>query len=136
MIVGVTGSRTERTPEQMIWFCKKLYHLGATVLHHGDCRGADEQAHDCAIGLGLTVVIHPPIKEIHRAFCYDKTAKSLQGSVTVLEPKDYLLRNRDLVDASEYLLALPEGPETQRSGTWSTIRYAQSIGVPVEVFLP
>lgn len=37
-------------------------HDGAT-LHHGDAIGADAEAHDIAIALACTIVIHPPLIE-------------------------------------------------------------------------
>jgi hypothetical protein len=127
MIVGVTGSQHGITVEQSDWLFVRLKELGATELHHGDCRGADAVAHYAARARGLRVVIHPPINPTKRAFC--------TGDV-MLEPLEYLERNRAIVEACEVLLATPHGPERLRSGTWSTVRYARTIGKPVEVMLP
>ena len=45
--------------------------------------------------------------------------------VKILDPRPYLARNRDIVDASDLMLACPaEQQEVLRSGTWATIRYA------------
>lgn len=54
----------------------------------------------------------------------------------VLEPKPYLVRNKDIVNASEGMLAAPRGPEELRSGTWSTIRYARKCRKKVLIMWP
>jgi hypothetical protein len=127
VIVAMTGSQSGATPAQLDWFRQRLVALGATELRHGDCIGADALAHTVARELGLRVVIHPPSNAAKRAYC---------NADLILPARPYLDRNRDLVDAAAHLLALPDGPERQRSGTWSTVRYAQRIGRPVEVELP
>jgi hypothetical protein len=87
-------------------------------LHHGDCVRSDCLAHEIALTLGLRIVIHPPTNARFRALC--------EGADLVLPPRDYLQRNRDVVDAGQLLIAMPHIPtETLRSGTWSTIRYAR-----------
>lgn len=102
-------------------------------LHHGDCVGADETAHNVALkmaaqGLPIEVEVHPPVKDTMRA--------RVQGAAVVRPPLPYLERNHAMVDASEILIAAPDGPERQRSGTWATVRYAHSVGVPVWMIGP
>jgi len=47
-------------------------------------------------------------------------------------PTPYLSRNRAIVDETEMLIATPaEFTEQQRSGTWSTVRYARACGKKV-----
>lgn len=52
---------------------------------------------------------------------------------------DYRARNKRIVELSDRLIALPEYPETavqsQRSGTWMTVRIARHAGKPVTVHL-
>lgn len=127
MKIGMTGTRHGATESQLSWFRQSLLMLDATELHHGDCVGADAQAHQIARDLGLRVVGHPPIKEELRAFCECDELR---------EPDDYLVRNRHIVQETEILLALPQGPEEVRSGTWSTVRYAQSHSRRVLINLP
>jgi hypothetical protein len=72
--------------------------------------------------------IHPPTNEKYRA---------LKKSPFINDPRPYLDRNKDIVDASHMLIAIPNSPkEEERSGTWSTIRYAQKKGVPVMLIYP
>ena len=118
MKVGFTGTRKGMTPEQISKVTAILKYHGASEFHHGDCVGADAEAHLVAVGLGVPVHIHPPINESGRAFCtgYEKVSNS----------KPYLDRNKDIVEACELLIAAPDGlQEKVRSGTWSTVRYAR-----------
>lgn len=96
--------------------------------HHGDCVGADEQAHSIATNLVENVVIHPPINDNLRAFCEAKT---------ILPKRDYLDRNRDIVDACDLLVAAPRSRyEIMRSGTWATIRYARKRNKKIFIIWP
>lgn len=100
----------------------------ATVFRHGDCVGADSEAHDIVRTCShARVVIHPPIKKTMRAF--------RQGDVE-MPPRPYLERNHAIVDASDILLACPKGPEELRAGTWATVRYARAQNVRVILFMP
>lgn len=115
--VGFTGSRLGMSAEQK----RRLRHLlqlhGATEFHHGDCRGADAQAHDIARDLGLWIVGHPPTAEGLRAFCHVDEERI---------PLPFLARNHMIVRETQLLIAAPSGPPQLRSGTWSTVRYARN----------
>jgi hypothetical protein len=90
------------------------------IFHHGDCVGADAEAHEIALAAGCEVIIHPPIRRIKRAYC--------QGAKEIREPKDYIPRNHDIVDESIGLIASPKSNQEElRSGTWATVRYARKI---------
>lgn len=116
MIVAVTGSRHGGSDAQLEELRVVLLRLGATELHHGDCVGVDAQSHAIGRELRLRIVVHPPLMDAARAWC--------AGDV-VLPPMGYIPRDHALVDASAYLIALPDGPERLRSGTWLTVRYAR-----------
>lgn len=122
MKIGFTGTQRGMTGPQTTSFSAALLfaRLSDSEFHHGDCIGADAEAHEIAAGLGFKVILHPPVKPDKRAWC--------QAQI-ILPMKDYLARNRDIVDATELLIAIPgEAIEQLRSGTWSTIRYARKIG--------
>ena len=128
--VGFTGTRRGMTTRQELAFQRVLGGLGAvTAFHHGDCIGADYQAHEIAAMLDIPIVIHPPIDSSRRAFC---------AAATVSEPLPYPGRNRAIVDASSVLIAVPYEARgsVPRSGTWSTVRYAVKRGVTVIVIRP
>jgi hypothetical protein len=114
--------------------------------HHGDCIGADAEAHDIVQAYNtlfwktkipktkkqifprIIIEIHPPINPKARAF--------KQGDLTHSE-KEYIQRNHDIVDTSDILIAIPSGYiEKKRSGTWATIRYAIQQGVPIWIIYP
>ena len=118
--IGFTGTQRGMTNKQKSEFTKylRLYIDKNTnvIFHHGDCIGADTDAHEIAKKLNCKIVIHPPKNEKKRAFC--------KGDI-ILKQKDYLKRNKDIVDISEILIGAPDSPEKLRSGTWSTIRYAR-----------
>jgi hypothetical protein len=126
--IGITGTRQGATTKQLIVFKELLYSFEMVELHHGDCLGADEQAHDIARGHCI-IIIHPPENPKYRAFC--------EGAHEVLPMKEYKKRNCDIVDAAELVIGLPKKEyEEQRSGTWHALRYARKIGKPVIVIWP
>jgi len=120
--IGFTGTQqgmTEKQKETIKKMISASYDDPSEqcIGHHGDCIGADKDFHDIMMSFNTSVVIHPPINSSKRAFCKG-------NKVTVLSPKDYLVRNHDIVDSTEYLIACPKGFEEElRSGTWATIRY-------------
>jgi predicted Rossmann fold nucleotide-binding protein DprA/Smf involved in DNA uptake len=125
----VTGTRKPLTAQQSACLVQWIHDLQGkdVTLHHGDCVGADQYAHALALAHGLYIEIHPPKQVQHRAFC--------KGDV-VHETKEYLVRDQDIVDAVTLLVALPEGPERLRSGTWATVRMARKAGKPVNIIWP
>ena len=86
----------------------------------------DEAAHNIAKELGFKVILHPPENVKQRAYC--------RGDSSV-GAKPYLVRNRDIVDSCDILIAVPANPKIEelRSGTWSTVRYALSSKTSVVV---
>ncbi len=127
MKIGFTGTREGMTPAQKQQLHSILQSYRGGEFHHGDCVGADIEAEEIALACGLTVVVHPPLNRQYRAF-------SKQPALT---PKDYMVRNRDIVHASDVLLAAPkEAKELQRGGTWSTWRYAQQMRKPTTLVYP
>jgi len=130
MRVGFTGSRHGIGRDRVLPLLKLLDSLKPSELHHGDCVGADQDAHVLACDLKIPIVIHPPVSNQYRA-------RMQYGDPTILPPKPYLARNHDIVDAVEVLVACPrEATEVQRSGTWATVRYARKRGVPVKLIYP
>jgi hypothetical protein len=120
MIIGFTGTSAGMSDNQMQQLGTKLVELNATEFHHGDCVGADAQAHNLARVMFLLIHIHPPTNDYRRAFC--------TGAHHIHTPKPYLDRNHDIVDACDVLIATPEqDEEILRSGTWATVRYARKL---------
>lgn len=117
MIVSFTGTRQGMTDEQIESLYKALSSHAVDEFHHGDCVGADADAHDVAVDLGIPVAIRPSNLREQRAFCTNCTI--------LAKPMPPLVRNHNLVDDCDLLIATPSGSEVRRSGTWATIRYAK-----------
>lgn len=127
MKVGFTGTREGMSQHQKEQFALKIYDLGATEFHHGDCEGADAEAHDIIreIFPHIRIVGHPPKKSYKRAF---KVCDELR------EPLDYIPRDKNIVNDTEFLIGAPlTDAEVIRSGTWTTIRHAIKTGKPRKV---
>lgn len=127
--LGFTGTRVGMTDAQLDAvrdFMVDRYEF--SQLHHGDCKGADEQAHEVAQWVGHYIVTHPPNNEKLRAYCDADETRT---------PKEYLERDRDIVKECDHLLATPaQSHNVDRSGTWYTIRYAIKMGIPVTIIYP
>lgn len=129
MRVGFTGTRHGCTASQLILLRQTLHRLPITEFHHGDCVGADAQAHEL---VRAPIHIHPSDGDQRlRAFC--KT-----GNIAMVYPPMLpLVRNRIIVDMTELLIAGPAGIEEElRSGTWSTIRYARRQRKKICILFP
>ena len=108
--LGFTGTSKGMTPRQLKAVRRLLYHCN--VIHLGDCVGADAEAYEEAMLLGIATVGHPPSDGKKRAFLdYNEE----------WAPQPYLVRNRDIVGSGiDGLIAAPDGwVEEQRSGTWA-----------------
>lgn len=122
--IGFTGTRKGmnhkqlRALEQLIGFSIEKHTPVPVHFHHGDCIGADMEAATIAKALGCFVVGWPPVNEKLRAFFNnDKTQAAME----------YLKRDRVIVELADIMLAAPDTKTFRpRSGTWYTIKYAQS----------
>jgi hypothetical protein len=122
MRVGFTGTQEGMSQHQKEQFVLKMLELQPTEFHHGDCIGADSEAHDIVREFfpNVKIVVYPPISTKKRAFKQGDEFK---------KPESYITRDYKIVDAVEYLIGTPKtNEEVIRSGTWTTIRYARRIG--------
>ena len=127
MKVGFTGTREGMTAAQIVALTEFFAKHGdkITEFHHGDCVGADAQAHNIACGMigEDKVYVHPPDIDTRRAFC---------KSPHIARPMGYLARDLKIVESTERMIAAPKaGPPAPRSGTWYTVRRAQERKRPV-----
>lgn len=129
--VGFTGTQRGLAADQRERLITVLRNFYLTEFHHGDCKGADEQAHSIMQTFAVSpfrIIIHPPDKVAKRAFCSG-------GDLEAAKP--YLVRNRDIVNACDILVACPATmEEVLRSGTWSTLRYARKQGKKTIIIFP
>lgn len=132
--VGFTGTQRGMTKEQMDVLVKQLLHLTVqhqliSEAHHGLCIGADAQFHKLCFEAGIPIYGHPPSDKSKMA--------TLEGFVELMLPQPYLVRNKNIVRGRDVVFGTPyESKEKLRSGTWSTIRFAQLDRITTIVILP
>lgn len=107
-----------------------IVELSPSEFRHGDCIGSDEEAHGLVreFAKDCRIIVHPPLNESYRAFCVGDR---------ICPQEDYLKRDRAIVRASSIFLATPAGfQEEIRSGTWYTVRYAESCNLRTLIVFP
>lgn len=124
VITGFTGPRTGVTDAQLGALAAVLTRIdrddGALSLHHGGAEGADEGADGIAVKLGARITVLPTPDR------FDVWLKRTDYPRSIAAPMAPLVRNRTLVRMTRRLVATPPGfDEVNRSGTWSTIRWAR-----------
>ena len=130
--IGFTGTQKGMTNQQKkmvtLFFDNLLKKYEVISAHHGDCIGADKQFHSFAKYYKIKTVTHPPLNSSKRAFC---------DADQEMPKDDYLVRNRNIVDSVDIMLATPkENDEVLRSGTWATIRYSRKKRKQLAIIFP
>lgn len=126
---GFTGTQNGMSKEQS-HIVNKIFRtsFGDFRLLHGDCIGADKDAHLLARNNKGYIEIFPPIYSSKRAYCKGDAFH---------DPKPYLERNHDIVNACDLLIVCPNTKkEKLRSGTWATWRYAKKTGTEWIIIYP
>jgi hypothetical protein len=138
---GFTGTRTGLNENQIDQIQKLLQSdldAGLQIeVHHGDCVGADADFHAICQKLSkdIKIVIHPGCSK-QNSSNHDSKLRAYCKSDDIQPAKDYLDRNRDIVNETSILIACPfSNVEQQRSGTWYTIRYARKVAKPIILFV-
>jgi hypothetical protein len=119
--IGFTGTRSGMTDAQKSRVWELVAHR-QFYAHHGDCIGADAEF-DAIVRRATNlygVLIHPSTLPT-RAYCTPRYPHDV-----VYDPQPALDRDQDIVNAVSLLIAAPKHPKpVLRSGTWTTVRYAQ-----------
>jgi hypothetical protein len=126
--IGFTGTRKGMTLAQWTTvqrFMHDLFEWGqVNEFHSGDCIGADTQAYGSANELKKNqkydIVQHGHPCNMPKMRSYEEFDRE--------HPiKPPLVRNRDIVNESDVMIAAPHEYEEviRGSGTWATIRYAR-----------
>lgn len=129
--LGFTGTQQGMTHPQQHQFEAVVRLVSPKRFHHGDCVGSDAQAAVISRRNGLWIVGHPPIKDGKRAFF---------PSDEEWEPRDFLVRNQDIVTVSGLIVGTPKDydwPTNFRGqGTWSTLARAHRDRKPYVIITP
>lgn len=127
-IVGFTGTKKGMTKSQKEKVRFFLVTWSVKIFHHGCCIGADDEAGIISLSLSIHVIGHPPIIEKYKADCICHEYR---------EPKSYFVRDHDIVDETDCMIATPKNQfEELRSGTWATVRYARKQGKHIYFIWP
>lgn len=133
MNIGMTGTRFGMTDKQKL-AVRNLLRIFADIeeFHHGSCMGSDVEAARSVrrIFPKCFIVAHPGPDGDNRR---DESGVDDE----IREPLTHFARNRNIVRASQRLIATPlKMDEMSHGGTWYTIKYARSFSVPVAVVWP
>lgn len=147
--LGFTGTQNGLSPDQAEaltgMFKRILTEQGQVAFHHGDCIGADVQAHalfhDLARvwgGNSCGIHIHPPDNPDKRAYADKHRGGAYSHLPMLIHPElPYMVRNEQIVLQSHLVIATPKtSTHATRSGTWSTARRARTAGTRVDVIYP
>ena len=117
--IGFSGTREGMSAKQLSVFSTLLHTKfdddKTSEFHHGDCVGADTEAHRLAEKIGYCIIIHPPLDRKMQAY---NTARYHR------HPMPYKARNRAIVLACDLLIACPKD-DSEKGGTWNTINWAR-----------
>jgi hypothetical protein len=129
--LGFTGTRQSLTDVQhreLARAFKVISHFD--IFHHGDCVGADTEAHYLVENMGKEIWIHP-------STLVKYTANNTTYRGKRFAARDPLERNQQIVNWITLLIACPSSKaEAVRSGTWTTVRYARKKGIAILVIYP
>ena len=108
--IGFTGTRRGMTPVQAAAFNEFIQpyaHYENVLFIHGDCIGADKEAHYMMRKIkSVKIKLRPPVIKTNRAFCdYDYIER----------PEDYMTRNHRIVEECDYLVACPRDASQKHS---------------------
>lgn len=134
--IGFTGTQRGMTDEQRRSFGELVWDMQYKIdeFHHGSCVGSDIEAAGLVhFYTSARIVAHPGTDANGESPKYVRDKYVTE----ILEPRPYLIRNHNIVDTVDRLIATPkENEEVLRSGTWATIRYAEKRGKPVDIIYP
>lgn len=128
--LGFSGTRSGMNSNQLFVFWDQFAVAKYSEFHHGDCVGADADAHKAfrLFEPQVKIIIHPPVDEKLRAFC--------EGD-EIRKQNTHFARNRNIVDSTDEMVITPYQDEWQdHGGTWYTHDYAVKNNKRVWIIWP
>lgn len=132
MKIGFTGSRSGMATRQIVAFNVLIRGLAVSEFHQGCAFGADSTATFAVRGIHRKAFIKGWQSNLES----QTNAEAILLCDDLSDPKHPLIRNCDIVKATDQLIAAPHGPEELRSGTWATIRAARKLKKPITIVWP
>lgn len=135
---GMTQGQKEQLRDHLAGLLRRMVEAEPECcieFHHGDCIGADDEAATIAHEVGFWVIAHPGYPKGKED---DTTFRAFNPhSGQILESKEFIERDHDIVNAVDYMIAAPHSDrEMIRSGTWTTVRYARKVRKPIGFVFP
>jgi hypothetical protein len=133
MNVAFTGNR-DYTDRAALY--KGIDQVKAERWYFGGARGADNDALEYLSRTqpGTERVVVTPNRLIDQPFSVQETIRTRSTQIVELKntgPDRFQVRNKYMVDQADKVVAFNDGRTT--GGTANTIRYAESVGKPVEM---
>jgi hypothetical protein len=128
--LGITGTRNGTNDKQHLTLAAIVGFLMPDEAHHGDCVGVDAEFHDLIRELTRAIIIvHPPSNPKKRAW---------KKGDFILKEKPFMVRDDDIIDESDLMIAVPFQFEEQGkgSGTWAVIRHTRKARKPLIIIWP
>jgi hypothetical protein len=129
---------SEKQKSRLAQVLRDFVSCGYSIyFHHGACKGADVEADQIARNLGVKedfMHIHPSTSDKTRVECWEMGDHLYKKEAP-------MVRDRQMVDIAAknngLLIAAPKNEKVRelRSGTWYTVRYAESKKMQV-IILP
>lgn len=131
MILGTTGSRGGPRQAQLSAFARFVRRFPPDGFVHGGASGWDVLAHHAVACLSVPIDIYPS-DDASPSWSY----VGWPGDVYLHPSAPPLERDRSIVAAVHWLLAVPQAAAEDRSGTWTTVRYGRQLGIPIYIIRP
>jgi hypothetical protein len=137
LILGFSGTRFGMSIEQYNVLKTFLKNNDFRCFCHGDCLGADLEFHNLVLQefIKCYLYIYPPKQKKLRAYMAYRFKFFNSQQIIQYKEKNYLERNRDIVNNSDFLIAAPKS-KIENGGTWYTINYAKTIGKSCMLIFP
>jgi hypothetical protein len=128
--LGFTGTHQGMQNSQKETIARLVGFFVPDEAHHGDCVGADADFHDIVRQeTNAVIVVHPPTNPKRRAW---------KAGDFVLPVKPYMVRDDDIINESDLMLATPfqVNEQGRGSGTWAVIRHTRKAKKPLIIVWP
>lgn len=131
MILGITGTRSGMSELQRSIYITFIRHHKPEKQIDGCCVGVDSEAFEIAMKEGIFTIGKPGYSARNPK---DLTLRDNEPRDEMHEPKPHFVRNRDIVNECDYLIAMPYILGA-RGGTNYTINYARKVGKKMLIIL-